>query len=297
LPALLSFAALVPGALADALAAMLVHFNALVAEYLFSRTNSRIKIIPESTHQSHLIAKTNSRIKNEHYELFRPGSANNDGVHVKANRSVPVMANIKASFFVGVLVVTQMNSGGASSCPDHPLSTMCRHRLVMHDPSDSTAKRNESCAAAQLLNQASLAWRSLETSGTRTSELQKAHNQIATSMLSPELQNSAPGLFAATGRVLGVSAYTIQAACNRTNRETDTLDGACFDGTDPKRAKRVDAYPLDHVYAFFHVHEPHDESTPSLPDYSAFIQLDKNKRGRWKKKALTLEVETDVLGA
>jgi hypothetical protein len=173
------------------------------------------------------------------------------------------------------------------TCPDHPESTMCRHPQVIYDPSASVAARNDSCAAAQALNQLALTWQSHETKGTRDVELQRAHNQTAATTLSPELGTTAPGLFAATGRLFGVSAHSVKAAYERNHghSSTERNERLVEEGSDPKRSKRVDAYPFDRIYAFFHVHE---KSNISLPDVSQLVQLDKNKRDNFKGKRVEI---------
>lgn len=176
---------------------------------------------------------------------------------------------------------------GPHMCPDHPGSTMCRHPQVLYDPSAPVAARNNSCAAAQTLNQVAKTWQSLETKGTRETELQRAHNQTAATTLSPELGSSATGLFAAMGRILGVTAHSVKAAHDRNQGHTsvERNERLLEEGSDPKRSKRVDAYPQEVVYAFFHVHE---KSELTLPDVSQLVKLDKNKRENFKGKRVEI---------
>jgi hypothetical protein len=107
-------------------------------------------------------------------------------------------------------------------------------------------------------------------------ELQRSQDELAAHTLSPELDTVATGLLAATGRLLGVSSDAVSAALRKTGGLSIEEHNAELlrDGSDGKRHKRVDKFPLDMVYQYFHLHET--EVSP-LPDYSLHVRLNKRK--------------------
>ena len=180
-------------------------------------------------------------------------------------------------------------------CLDHPESKSCRHYLVTFDPDAPASRRAESCAAAQILNQVSASWVSLNTKGTRPQELQQAADELASRTLSPELTGPATGLIAATSRILGVSADRVSSALERTRSLTaaehnrEVSESSCKS----KRQRRVDAYPLEIVYRFYHIHEKEDGDP--LPDYSDLVRLNKNQTRRWKGRGANVAGKHRIL--
>ena len=174
--------------------------------------------------------------------------------------------------------------GAMDSFCEHHQSLRCRHPQVLFDPTASLEQRNLSCAAGQLLNQSVSTWQSLQTSGTRSIEDQIAFKQTAITTLSPDLGEAK--LIAATSRLLGVSADSVQSGLRHRNEDMQSSTPSYA----PKRAKRADAFDKLIVYDFFHPHEP-PKSSYRLPDTSQLVSINKNRPNRWKRKGAVVAGE------
>ena len=176
------------------------------------------------------------------------------------------------------------------TCPDHPDSNTCRHPAVIYEPHAPPNVRAERCAAAQVLHRAASAWQGFVTTGTRHSDEQARLDWLAETTLNPAIRGgceaSAPGLIAPTARLLGVQRTMVRRAAERVDS-----------GSELKRAKRSDAYPLERIFNFFHgdlepipgieTLSPADRSL-QFPDMSNLVELDKGRTHRWDGKRVSI---------
>jgi hypothetical protein len=107
-----------------------------------------------------------------------------------------------------------------AACKDHPGCRHCRHEFVLYDSTWPAARRAESCAAAQLLNQVQRSWQSFQTTGTRPAEEERAVRELALRTVSDEVIENR--LIRATSRLNGVSDKMVAHAAESA-REGPTL--------------------------------------------------------------------------
>jgi hypothetical protein len=143
-------------------------------------------------------------------------------------------------------------------------------------------------AIAHIIESLRQRFEALKSKGSLKEELKRFKKQLLEALINENLANEVcKGLKAATGRVLGVTSESInRGICNRANIGQQKMNEDIIDDKHITRATRLDKYPRDPIYNFFH-------GEGNLLDYSAFVHIDKNVgrwvQKKWKDKVLTCQ--------